>query len=160
MADACFASALGKFIVGVDRAFSHSRKNDGLSFSQSRVHAETGCPLTAGGVAGVHRRHERRLVRRCAAEVTCPHLPRGRCTRSIDFRISAGLVADGVAAVPFPLIFIRDPKSQFRLPSLINNVRAAAKDPEASHSLRIHLQMLDLPAGTNQTQSAPENCRH
>jgi len=62
-----------------------------------------------------------------------------------------------LAAVPFPLIFIRHPKSQFRLPSLINNVCAAAEDPEASHSLRIHLQMLDLPAGTNQTQSAPEN---
>ena len=31
-----------------------------------------------------------------------------------------------------------------------------AEDPEAPHALRIRLQLLDFPAGTNQTQSAPE----
>jgi len=30
-----------------------------------------GHPLSATSVAGVHRRHERRAVRRCAAGVTC-----------------------------------------------------------------------------------------
>ena len=45
---------------------------------------------------------------------------KGGCTRSIDFSISAGLVADGRI---FPVIFIYNHKSQFRLP-LINNVRA------------------------------------
>ena len=36
-------------------------------------------------------------------------------------------------------------------------LRSAAEDPEGPHALRIHLQMLDFPARTIQTQSAPEN---
>ena len=47
--------------------------NKGLSVSQGKANAEVGRPLTPGSVAGVHRRHERRAVRRCAAGVTCPH---------------------------------------------------------------------------------------
>jgi len=43
-----------------------------LSVSQDKASAEVGRPLTPGSVAGVHRRTERRAVRRCAAGVTCP----------------------------------------------------------------------------------------
>jgi len=44
----------------------------GLSVAVNSAQAEVGRPLTAGSVAGVHRRHARRAVRRCAAGVTCP----------------------------------------------------------------------------------------
>jgi hypothetical protein len=63
--------------------------------------------------------------------------------------IRAACRGRGVAAVRFPPIFIHDHVSQIRLFGLINNV--------APQVLRIHLQMLDFLAGTNQTQSAPEN---
>jgi hypothetical protein len=43
-----------------------------LSMSQDKANAEVGRPLTPGSVAGVHRRHERRAVRRCATGMTCP----------------------------------------------------------------------------------------
>jgi hypothetical protein len=43
-----------------------------LSVSQDKATAEVGRPLTPGSVAGVHRRHERRAVRRCATGMTCP----------------------------------------------------------------------------------------
>src|SRR3984957_772956 len=36
-------------------------------------------------------------------------------------------------------------------------LRPPAEDPKGPHPLRIHLQMLDFPARTIQTQSAPEN---
>src|SRR5438270_10584983 len=35
-------------------------------------------------------------------------------------------------------------------------LRQTAEDPEGPHALRIHLQMLDFPARTIQTQSAPQ----
>jgi hypothetical protein len=44
-----------------------------LSVSQDKAFAVVGRPATPGSVAGVHRRHTRRAVRRCAAGVTCPH---------------------------------------------------------------------------------------
>ena len=44
-----------------------------LSVSLDKAYAVVGRPLTPGSVAGVHRRHSRRAVRRCAAGVTCPH---------------------------------------------------------------------------------------
>ena len=43
----------------------------GLSASVDKAYAVIGRPLTPGSVAGVHRRHTRRAVRRCAAGVTC-----------------------------------------------------------------------------------------
>src|SRR5580700_8510871 len=36
-------------------------------------------------------------------------------------------------------------------------LRPPAEDPKGPHPLRIYLQMLDFPARTIQTQSAPEN---
>jgi hypothetical protein len=41
------------------------------SVSLDKAYAVIGRPLTPGSVAGVHRRHTRRAVRRCAAGVTC-----------------------------------------------------------------------------------------
>ena len=43
----------------------------GIVLSVDRAQAEVGRPLTPGSVAGVHRRVERRAVRRCAVGVTC-----------------------------------------------------------------------------------------
>jgi hypothetical protein len=42
-----------------------------LSISQDKAYAVVGRPATPGSVAGAHRRHSRRAVRRCAAGVTC-----------------------------------------------------------------------------------------
>jgi hypothetical protein len=42
-----------------------------LSVSLDKAHAVVGRPATPGSVAGAHRRHGRRAVRRCAAGVTC-----------------------------------------------------------------------------------------
>ena len=42
-----------------------------LTVTQDKADAEVGRPLTAGSVAGVHRRVERRAVRRCATGMTC-----------------------------------------------------------------------------------------
>jgi hypothetical protein len=42
-----------------------------LSVSQDKAFAVVGRPATPGSVAGVHRRHTRRAVRRCAAGMTC-----------------------------------------------------------------------------------------
>ena len=42
-----------------------------LSISQDKAYAVVGRPATPGSVAGVHRRHGRRAVRRCAAGMTC-----------------------------------------------------------------------------------------
>jgi hypothetical protein len=45
----------------------------GLSISVPKAHAVVGRPLTPASAAGVHRKVERRAVRRCAAGATCPH---------------------------------------------------------------------------------------
>ena len=42
-----------------------------LSISQNKAYAVVGRPATPGSVAGAHRRHSRRAVRRCAAGMTC-----------------------------------------------------------------------------------------
>jgi hypothetical protein len=42
-----------------------------MSISQDKAFAVVGRPLTPGSVAGAHRRHTRRAVRRCAAGMTC-----------------------------------------------------------------------------------------
>jgi hypothetical protein len=42
-----------------------------LSVSQDKAYAVVGRPATPGSVAGAHRRHGRRAVRRCATGVTC-----------------------------------------------------------------------------------------
>jgi hypothetical protein len=43
----------------------------GVSASVDKAYAVIGRPLTPGSVAGVNRRHTRRVVRRCAVGVTC-----------------------------------------------------------------------------------------
>jgi hypothetical protein len=43
----------------------------GIALSVDQARAEIGRPATPGSVAGVHRRAERRAVRRCAVGVTC-----------------------------------------------------------------------------------------
>jgi hypothetical protein len=48
-----------------------SSATSGVILSVDRAQAEVGRPATPGSVAGVHRRTERRAVRRCAAGVTC-----------------------------------------------------------------------------------------
>jgi hypothetical protein len=48
------------------------------------------------------------------------------------------------------------PSSPCRLHQRLQ-LRSAAEDSEGPHALRIHLQMLDFPARTIQTQSAPAN---
>ena len=42
-----------------------------FSISQDKAYAVVGRPATPGSVAGAHRRHSRRAVRRCAAGMTC-----------------------------------------------------------------------------------------
>jgi hypothetical protein len=42
-----------------------------LSISQDKAYAVVGRPATPGSVAGAHRRHSRRAVRRCAVGMTC-----------------------------------------------------------------------------------------
>ena len=49
----------------------HRSHDKGLSLSLDGAYARVGQPLTPGSVAGVHRRVERRAVRRCAAGVIC-----------------------------------------------------------------------------------------
>jgi hypothetical protein len=44
----------------------HQSQDKGLSLSVDKARAVVGRPLTPGSVAGVHRRHARRSVRRCA----------------------------------------------------------------------------------------------
>jgi hypothetical protein len=61
------AAALSASPISIDLSAN------GLSVSQDKANAVIGRPATPGSVAGVHRRHARRAVRRCAAGVTCPH---------------------------------------------------------------------------------------
>ena len=42
-----------------------------LSISQDKAYAVVGRPATPASVAGAHRRHGRRAIRRCATGVTC-----------------------------------------------------------------------------------------
>ncbi len=72
------ASLIGAVVVGAAiltaAPFSlHQSRDSSVSLSLGRAHAVVGRPLTPGSVAGVHRRGERRAVRRCGAGVTCLH---------------------------------------------------------------------------------------
>lgn len=49
----------------------HQSQDKGLALSVDSAQARIGRPLTPGSVAGVHRRVERRAIRRCVAGVTC-----------------------------------------------------------------------------------------
>jgi transposase len=59
-----------------------------------------------------------------------------------------------------PTLSLRPTRSARSTPFRLHQrlqLRSAAEDPEGPHALRIHLQMLDFPARTIQTQSAPAN---
>ncbi len=65
------ATVLGAAILSAS-PISVKSTDGSLSLSQEKAAAEVGRPATPGSVAGVHRRVDRRAVRRCAAGVTCP----------------------------------------------------------------------------------------
>lgn len=72
------ASLIGAALVGAAilaaAPFSlHQSRDSGVSLSLDRAQAVVGRPLTPRSVAGVNRRVDRRVARRCAAGVTCPH---------------------------------------------------------------------------------------
>src|SRR5262245_19550685 len=59
-----------------------------------------------------------------------------------------------------PTLPLRSTRSARSSPCRLHHrlqLRSAAEDPEGPHTLRIHLQMLDFPARTIQTQPAPAN---
>ncbi len=64
------ATVLGAVILSAS-PISVKLTDGSLSLSQDKAAAEVGRPATPGSVAGVHRRVDRRAVRRCAAGVTC-----------------------------------------------------------------------------------------
>lgn len=65
------ASVMGALLlVTLPVSIKWSAEND-LSISQDKAYAVVGRPATPGSVAGAHRRHSRRAVRRCATGVTC-----------------------------------------------------------------------------------------
>jgi len=66
------ATLVGATMLSVAPISVGQSLDKGLSLAINSAQAEVGRPLTAGSVAGVHRRHARRAVRRCAAGVTCP----------------------------------------------------------------------------------------
>ncbi len=66
------ATVIGAAVLGAMPISLHQAQEKGLSLSIDRAHAVIGRPLTPGSVAGVHRRVERRAIRRCVAGVTCP----------------------------------------------------------------------------------------
>jgi hypothetical protein len=66
------ASILGAVVLSASPMSIHWSAERSLSVSADQAFAEVGRPGTPGSVAGVHRRVERRAVRRCAAGVTCP----------------------------------------------------------------------------------------
>ena len=67
------ATAIGAAIVSASPISINWPAGKAVSVVQDKANAEVGRPLTAGSVAGVNRRQDRRAVRRCAAGVTCPH---------------------------------------------------------------------------------------
>ena len=68
----CAATALGSVLCAMPLSVERSAMS-GIVLSVDKAQAEVGRPLTPGSVAGVHRRVERRAVRRCAAGVTCTY---------------------------------------------------------------------------------------
>ena len=67
------ATLLGAVVLSATPISVNWSPEKQLSVSLDKAHAVVGRPATPGSVAGVHRRHSRRAVRRCAAGVTCPH---------------------------------------------------------------------------------------
>ncbi len=67
------ATLVGAAMLSVAPISLHQSRDNGLSLAVDNAQAVVGQPATAGSVAGVHRRHTRRAIRRCAAGVTCPH---------------------------------------------------------------------------------------
>jgi hypothetical protein len=66
----CATAAIGAVLCAMPISIKSSATS-GVMLAVDRAQAEIGRPLTPGSVAGVHRRAERRAVRRCAAGVTC-----------------------------------------------------------------------------------------
>ena len=66
-----FAAAAAGALLCAMPVSINSSATSGVMLSVDRAQAEIGRPATPGSVAGVHRRAERRAVRRCAAGVTC-----------------------------------------------------------------------------------------
>jgi hypothetical protein len=64
------AAAAGALLCAIPVSVKSSATS-AVVLSVDRAQAEIGRPATPGSVAGVHRRAERRAVRRCAAGVTC-----------------------------------------------------------------------------------------
>ncbi len=65
------ATVIGAVVLGAVPISLHQNQEQGLSLSVDSANARIGRPLTPGSVAGVHRRVERRAIRRCVAGVTC-----------------------------------------------------------------------------------------
>ena len=66
----CAAAAVGAVLCAMPMSVEPSAVS-GFVLSVDQARAEIGRPGTPGSVAGVHRRAERRAVRRCAVGVTC-----------------------------------------------------------------------------------------
>jgi len=66
----CAATAAAAVLCAMPISVERSAIS-GIVLSVDKAQAEIGRPATPGSVAGVHRRHERRAVRRCATGVTC-----------------------------------------------------------------------------------------
>jgi len=66
----CAAAAVGAVLCAIPISIERSALS-GIVLSVDQARAEIGRPATPGSVAGVHRRAERRAVRRCAVGVTC-----------------------------------------------------------------------------------------
>jgi len=65
------ATAIGAAVLSASPISVHRSAGKAVSVMQDKANAEVGRPLTAGSVAGVNCRHDRRAVRRCATGVTC-----------------------------------------------------------------------------------------
>ena len=65
------ATAIGAAVLSASPISVHWSAGKAVSVMQDKANAEVGRPLTAGSVAGVNCRHDRRAVRRCATGVTC-----------------------------------------------------------------------------------------
>jgi hypothetical protein len=65
------ATVMGGLLLATLPVSIQGSAEKNLSVSQDKAYAVVGRPATPGSVAGAHRRHSRRAVRRCAAGMTC-----------------------------------------------------------------------------------------
>jgi hypothetical protein len=65
------AAVMGGLLLAALPVSIQGSAEKNLSISQNKAYAVVGRPATAASVAGAHRRHGRRAVRRCAAGMTC-----------------------------------------------------------------------------------------